>query len=119
MNNVIDIITEYANAYEKLENFQKNNNEIIPIGDQKTGVIGEFLGAYILKTIYPKAIIELSKNHSQKGFDISINDNKNLNYFQIKTISDYSETGISSKVHLHFKHKTITQKLNGLLIIFH
>jgi len=118
MKDIKKIITDYAKAYEALEDFQRNNNQIIPIGDQKTGVIGEFLGFKIIEQIYPNAQVTFSSNHSQKGFDVLVQNENCTEYFQIKTISDYSLNGTSSKVHLHFKHKSETQKLNGLLIIF-
>jgi hypothetical protein len=115
----IEIITEYSNAYIKLENFQKKeeNEKIIPKGDQKTGVIGEFLGLKILKKIYPESEVSLSTNHSQKGFDVKIKTNDSTEYIQIKTISEFSKKGISSKIKFEFDHDGKTQELSKILII--
>jgi hypothetical protein len=113
---LVSIITEYSKAYIKLEQFQEEHSKIIPKGDQKTGVIGEFFGLKILKETYPKLDVELSTNHSQKGFDVIIKGDS-IQHIQIKTISEFSEKGKSSKINLEFNHDEKKQELSGVLII--
>jgi hypothetical protein len=115
---LVSIITEYSKAYEKLQKFQEEHEKIIPKGDQKTGVIGEYFGLKILKEIYPESEVELSTNHSQKGYDVRIKKNDSTEYIQIKTISWFSDKGMSSKINLNFKdNNKIEKELDGLLII--
>ena len=55
---IVDAISDYAKAYENLEFIQRLGEEkkgdtpiLIPIGDQKTGAIGEYLGLKIIKNL--------------------------------------------------------------------
>lgn len=109
-----NLIEAYAKAYENLEQFQRENNTIIPIGDQKTGCIGEFIGKKIL-------VRELNLNsdekleflgHSNKGRDVK---HKN-NFYQIKTISAFNKSQRTSKLR-HDNTKNSGISISGILII--
>ena len=115
---IIEAIEKYAKAYQILDDLQRNNRKHIPIGDQKTGAIGEFLAKKILKENYKDFNIILSENHSQKGFDISIEMGDNIKYFQIKTISEYSKTKRTSPIKYQFTVNKKLQKLDGIVLIY-
>lgn len=115
----LQLFSQYADAYQKLEDFQDENPLIIPKGDQKTGAIGEFWGLKILKQTFPEAEIRLGEGHSQKGFDAIVKFKESEEqYFQIKTISEFSKTGVSSKIHSKFIYEEKTCELNGILVVF-
>ena len=48
-------IEKYALSYAELQDWQENS-EIIPIGDQKTGCIGEFYAYLYLMKIFPTLV---------------------------------------------------------------
>ncbi len=89
-------IEEYANAYKKLQELQKEKSYPIPPGDQKTGCIGEYYIYRYLESLYPNKI---EYGHTtQKGWDIKINTEKPI-YIQVKTVSAYSKTRTISPIH--------------------
>lgn len=115
----LQLFSQYAHAYQKLEDFQEKNPLIIPKGDQKTGAIGEFWGLKILQKEFPSAEVKLGHGHSQKGFDAIVKFSESeVRFFQIKTISEFSKTGISSKIHSEFTFENKKLALNGILVIF-
>lgn len=86
------MVTEYATAYGQFENMQKRVNFIAKKGDQKTGVIGE---AYIFEYLSRLGRKPKYGITSQKGWDIKCSNDK----YQVKTVSDYSESQIISPIH--------------------
>ena len=98
-----DVIHCYANVYESFEKLQ-NDSELLPKGDQKTGVIGEFYALLYAKELYKDQNKEakLGKNHSQPVYDILVGevgkseenllkDEENTIKIQVKTVSAYAE----------------------------
>lgn len=94
---IIKSINQYAEAYKNLEDIQCQEKWLIK-GDQKTGVIGEFYTFVYLRNKYKKAEIKYA-NHSQKGWDIKIEDGGKTIKAQIKTVSEYSKTRVISPIH--------------------
>ena len=98
IENLLKAIESYSKAYHELEELQKHEikleDRLMPIGDQKTGAIGEFYALMYLKKVYPKNNVRFCKNPIQKGYDIEIisnqdSDNKKIS---IKTVSEFSKT---------------------------
>jgi len=90
-------IEQYASAYGNLQNLQ-DNSDLIPLGDQKTGCIGEFYVFLYLNQIHPSSKINYA-GHSNKGWDIKVEfENSNLK-IQVKTVSAYSTTRTISPIH--------------------
>ncbi len=100
------LIRSYAKAYEALQEYQENSS-LIPMGDQKTGCVGEFYVYLFLKSSFPKATLTYGK-HSQKGWDIKLaKPDKTIVKVQVKTVSAYSKSRTVSPIHqgwdeLHF-----------------
>ena len=90
-------IAEYAAAYERLECLQ-HQSDLIPIGDQKTGCIGEFYAYLYLAKKHPDAKLSYG-GHNQKGWDIKVRKGRRLRRVQVKTVSEYSKTRGISPVH--------------------
>ena len=87
------IVENYAQVYTAFEEFQKKNYKILPKGDQKTGVIGE---AYIYQYLNKQGKDPKLGTASEKAWDIK--DKDNIKY-QVKTVSDYSNTKRISPIH--------------------
>ncbi|VAX18429.1 hypothetical protein MNBD_NITROSPINAE04-1656 [hydrothermal vent metagenome] len=96
---ILKSINKYAKAYKNLEDIQCATEQWLPKGDQKTGVIGEFYAFIYLRSKNKNAKIEYA-NHSQKGWDIEIDNGANTKKVQIKTVSGYSKTCTISPIHL-------------------
>ena len=91
----------YAIAYEKLDDLQKENGgKNIPIGDQKTGSVGEFYALHALRQRSPDTadLIQLSNNPSEKGWDIVDKSNGEEIKYSVKTTSEYSASRSLSKI---------------------
>ncbi len=83
-------IDRYAIAYSELQDLQVST-DLIPIGDQKTGCIGEFYVRLYLGSRFPTAKIHFG-GHSQGGWDIEIVDGHQVRRIQVKTVSAHSTT---------------------------
>jgi len=90
-------IEKYALSYAELQNWQENS-DMIPIGDQKTGCIGEFYAYLYLTKKFPNSKISYA-SHSKKGWDIEIRTNNFKERVQVKTVSAYSTTRVMSPIH--------------------
>ncbi len=95
-------IAKYAKAYNTLEGLQKSEQDLpdrlIPIGDQKTGAIGEFYAVRYLKEKYPGAEVKL-KPSSNHRIDIDVTVNGHTTTVQVKTVSHNSKTRTLSPLH--------------------
>ncbi len=92
-------IREYAKAYAALEKLQHQEKALLPIGDQKTGVIAEFYARLYAVDQYPGAE-HLYGTPSQHAWDITVRrplvaDHK----IQVKAVSAYSKTSRISPIH--------------------
>jgi hypothetical protein len=95
---IIGAIRVYAGAYNELELLQRTEQDWLPVGDQKTGVIGEFYAKIYLESIYPNASISFG-NTSQHGWDLLVETDSKQFKVQVKTVSAYSDTRRISPIH--------------------
>ncbi len=89
-------IMQYALAYKKLESIQRAG--LLPIGDQKTGVIAEFYAQIYAESRYAR----LKTGHSsQSAWDLMVSDTKTGRFeaVQVKAVSDFSQTRRVSPIH--------------------
>ncbi len=99
-----DLIEAYAKVYEDFEYFQNQDKQLLPGGDQKTGVIAEY---------YAKCYIE----HDTKNSDVSYakpgdscdiiytNANGEKIKVQVKGVSAHSKTRIIAPLNLKINEK--------------
>lgn len=114
LKKIFQIIKDYSTAYEDLQKIQddekvKNETErLLPVGDQKTGVIGEFYSMlYARKKYHLKKVVFAPMT---EPFDLIVGENEIL--IQVKTISEYSQnqkvilkgTPIKNKFILYIVH---------------
>jgi hypothetical protein len=97
----IGVVKKYAEAYEDFEKIQKCPDfDFVPIGDQKTGVIGE---AFIFEYLKRRGCKKLEfGSAAQKGWDIKYyfkHDSKGEVLVQVKTVSAFSKTKAISPIH--------------------
>ena len=97
LSRIEDAISEYAAAYRRLEDLQRQGGPL-QIGDQKTGVIGEYYVYRYLQRKYPSASLRYG-THSEKGWDIEVSEDRKKVQFQVKTVSAYSRTRGLSPIH--------------------
>lgn len=99
MQEIFKAISTYADAYKSLEQIQRRDGSMLPIGDQKTGVIGEFYARLYAASIYPHA--ELVYGHpSEHAWDIKLRQaGREDHKIQVKTVSAHSSTSRISKIH--------------------
>lgn len=97
-------INDYAKAYNRFEWLQ-NSTKLIPKGDQKTGVIGEYYGLLYARSLetYKNYEVNICENHSNPDYDIEICKKKSTKIkpeitIQVKTISSYSKTRTTTKI---------------------
>ena len=84
-------IRNYAGAYGHMENLQKMMPNWLPVGDQKTGVIGEFYAKIYLSSIYPEVEITFGDT-DQQGWDLEVKVDPKPTRVQVKTVSEHSKT---------------------------
>lgn len=89
-------IRQYAVAYKKLEEIQKA--ELLPIGDQKTGVLAEFYAKIYADSVYAR--VETGHG-SQSAWDLKVSTSKTGKFeaVQVKAVSDFSQTRRVSPIH--------------------
>jgi len=97
----IGVVKKYAEAYRDLEVLQKNPAfDFLPIGDQKTGVIGE---AFIFEYLKRQGLCDLEFGRTdQKGWDIRHSHGLASNeivYVQVKTVSAFAKYKRISPIH--------------------
>ena len=102
MNNevrqILKAIKQYAEAYNQLEDMQETMSGWLPVGDQKTGVIGEFYAKIYLESMCPNTEVTYG-NTSQQGWDPKIGVVPECIRIQVKTVSEYSNTRRISPIH--------------------
>ncbi len=96
---IFEAIKKYAEAYDLLEGLQGKRDDLLPVGDQKTGVIGEFYGRLFAKRQYSDSEHRYG-SPSQPAWDITIRrSGQGGHKIQIKTVSAYSKTNRVSIIH--------------------
>jgi hypothetical protein len=90
---IIEGVKAYAEAYARFQKLQDDNADLLAIGDQKTGVIGEFFGLLYARSIHPSSKV-IYADPSQTGWDLEVSgDNPGPDLrIQVKTVSEYSRT---------------------------
>lgn len=96
-NKIKNGILSYAKAYARLQNLQNIFPEILPKGDQKTGVIGEYYSFLYLISLFGESRLRYG-GHSEKGWDIEIIGKTPIR-IQVKTVSEFSKNRIISPLH--------------------
>lgn len=91
---IIGGIKAYAEAYANFQKLQDDNKDLLAIGDQKTGVIGEFFGLLYARSIYPSSQVMYPAEPCQTGWDLEVSgdDSGPDLKIQVKTVSGYSGT---------------------------
>jgi hypothetical protein len=113
----IGVVKKYAKAYNEIEKIQKDKNfEYVPIGDQKTGVIGE---AFIFEYLRRQGKTDLEfGNPAQKGWDIRYSSEQVPNevvHVQIKTVSAFAKKQAIGPIHSGYSELYLVS-LNKALI---
>ncbi|NVK66507.1 MAG: hypothetical protein HWE22_18085 [Flavobacteriales bacterium] len=88
---ILEIIKDYAKLYSSFEELQKDNR-ILPKGDQKTGVIGEYYGkcyADTLDKLNNAVYAEPGETFDLKYFNKKTDSPIRI---QVKSVSAYSKT---------------------------
>ncbi|WP_340016227.1 hypothetical protein [Paenibacillus sp. FSL K6-1318] len=101
LNTILKKINLFSNAYRELDEIQRKS-KFLPVGDQKTGIIGELYVLVYLKHLHNGyADVYLSHNPSNKVWDICVKYLKNstMEKIQVKTVSEFSESRSTSPVH--------------------
>ena len=100
-NEIDQTIAKYANAYEELEEYQQAKRWM-QVGDQKTGVIGEYYVFAYLAALHGEKSIKYGKP-TEKGWDIKICSSP-VRKIQVKTVSEFSKTRRISPIHKGWDH---------------
>jgi hypothetical protein len=96
MKEIFDAIRAYATAYDKLERIQRSRREDLPLGDQKTGVIGEFFAMLHARRRFPETKLEFGAG----GWDICVTPaSGSVKLIQVKAVSVHSGTSRISPIH--------------------
>lgn len=83
-----EVIRRYAKVYAALLDLQERS-PLIPIGDQKTGSIGEFYVRLYLEERYRGARITFG-GHSESGWDLEVSTAVRTWRVQVKTVSAFA-----------------------------
>lgn len=90
---ISELIRVYAQAYAAIETVQTAG--LLPPGDQKTGVFGEYFAMQVARRRDPKAL--LAPHASQKGWDIELPTlGKRV---QVKAVSRFAKGTTLSPIH--------------------
>lgn len=96
---LIQLFKDYSKVYTKFEEFQKEN--ILPNGDQKTGVIAEYYAKIYIEKIILKGNKKIRYSNPGSCFDLSYFDNNGQEIkVQVKAVSAYSKTRIIAPLNL-------------------
>jgi hypothetical protein len=98
---IIAAIRDYATAYERFQGFQDAHPDMLPIGDQKTGVIGEFYAMLFARSIYVGCAVAFAAPTA--AWDIEVSGARDLK-IQVKAVSAYSKTRIISPIFPGWDH---------------
>lgn len=103
-------IKKYAAGYKALEDLQdgemkkmKPEEKLLPKGDQKTGVAGEYWAMRYAREIWPQAKIRFGGT-SEKGWDLSVTNKKVSFQIQVKAASLFSADRILSPIRPPAEH---------------
>jgi hypothetical protein len=83
------LIEKYAEVYQEFEKFQTAENQILPGGDQKTGVIAEYYAKCYIDSTFK---VEAKYAKSGESYDLLFKHNGNEVKVQVKGVSQFSKT---------------------------
>ena len=99
MRNLFAAIKGYALAYAAMEQLQRREGALFPIGDRKTGVIGEFYARLYAAHEWPKAALVYG-TPSERAWDITVRRVAKPDHrIQVKAVSSHSQTSRVSPIH--------------------
>lgn len=99
MKDIFDAIAEYAAVYDKLESLQSRYKELLPGGDQKTGVIAEFYARIYAASAYPHSELAFGTT-VQSAWGIMVKRSGQPDHkIQVKAVSGHSKTSRVSHIH--------------------
>lgn len=99
MEDHFSAILQYADAYARLERLQRTQNALLPIGDQKTGVIAEFYSRIHARAKFPESELFFG-TPSQHVWDIRVRTPGQPDHLiQVKSVSAHSQTSRISRIH--------------------
>jgi len=112
MEDHFSAIRQYAEAYERLEHLQRAQNALLPIGDQKTGVIAEFYARIYAQTQFPASEL-IFGTPSEHIWDIKVRTAGQPDHLiQVKCVSAHSRTSRVSQIHPGW-HELYLLRLNN------
>ena len=92
---IFSAIEQYAQAYARLEAIQRSKEKIMPLGDQKTGVIAEYFAMLYAKSRFPQSPATFYTG----AWDIRVeHDSARSTLIQVKAVSDFSGTSRISPI---------------------
>lgn len=110
------LIKEYAKVYIAFEKLQDTKKQILPGGDQKTGVIAEYYAKCYIEQIIKGTNVEYAKQG--EAYDISYRDTKGKKMkVQVKGVSEHSKTRIMAPLNLEIVEKTGLPPFDFLYLI--
>ena len=99
MEDHLSAIRQYAEAYERLELLQRAESALLPIGDQKTGVIAEFYARIHAQAQFPTSEL-IFGTPSEHIWDIRVRTPGQADHLiQVKCVSAHSKTSRVSQIH--------------------
>ena len=101
IRNIIDGIREYSSAYDRFQRLQDAHRDHLPLGDQKTGVIGEFYAMLFARSVYSRCSVAFAA--STQAWDIEVSGESDVQ-IQVKAVSAYSTTRIISPISPGWDH---------------
>lgn len=69
---ILSGIAAYAQAYGAFQQLQDAHRDLLTVGDQKTGVIGEFYGLMYARSKYVSCQVRYAADPSQTGWDLEV-----------------------------------------------
>lgn len=112
MEDHLSAIRQYAEAYERLERLQRAENALLPIGDQKTGVIAEFYARIYAQDQLPHSEL-IFGTPSEHVWDIKVRTAGRPDHLiQVKCVSAHSKTSRVSQIHPGW-HELYLLRLNN------
>jgi len=94
---ITSLIKKYAEVYILFEEFQKKDIGLLPGGDQKTGVIGEYYAKCFVDKSYK---VKAKYAESGKSFDLEYTKNNKTVKIQVKAVSEHSKSRVIAPLSL-------------------
>jgi hypothetical protein len=109
-------IRSYASAYAAFQALQDAHPDLMAVGDQKTGVVGEYYSLLYARSLYPHAKVAYAPDPSQAGWDIEVDlglETPSVK-IQVKTVSAYSRSRAITPISPGWDHLYLLYLSRGL-----